>query len=268
MTANNLLQIILRQILLLVGDMSDTFVTFGRLMLTARGPQHACVDFLQGQLAGEFAELGDAPTASARLSRQGRVVALVDVQRDGDEYLLYCETSLVPALHRSLLPYAAVSRVQIARDEGTYLLEHPNEPSRRFVSTANPNANCLTFQQVIDSPAPLFTLDASELFTAHELMLPELNITSLTKGCYLGQEIVARMEGRSSKRYRLAKAERKSGPSAEVGDRLKNASFPGAAARIVLLSSDSKSALVSVSVDLAEGEEVSGESSSWQIVTA
>lgn len=44
---------------------------------------------------------------------------------------------------------------------------------------------------------PEITANMSELWTAHQLNLTRLNFVNFEKGCYLGQEIVARMEYRA-----------------------------------------------------------------------
>lgn len=47
--------------------------------------------------------------------------------------------------------------------------------------------------QNIKAGIPSLSLNTIDLFTPHQLNLPALNAVSFTKGCYTGQEIVARM---------------------------------------------------------------------------
>lgn len=46
----------------------------------------------------------------------------------------------------------------------------------------------------IQAGLPSISLASQGLFTPHELKLPDLNGVSFSKGCYIGQEIVARMQ--------------------------------------------------------------------------
>jgi tRNA-modifying protein YgfZ len=55
---------------------------------------------------------------------------------------------------------------------------------------------------LIESRIPIITLNTSEFFTIHELNLQTLAV-SFTKGCYTGQEIVARTEYRATLKQHL-----------------------------------------------------------------
>ena len=63
----------------------------------------------------------------------------------------------------------------------------------------------------IEAGVPLLYPETIDKFTPHDLNLQELNAVSFNKGCYTGQEIVARMEYRGTlkKRMRLISIESK-----------------------------------------------------------
>lgn len=50
---------------------------------------------------------------------------------------------------------------------------------------------------------PTIYPETSEKFLPHELLLPQLNAISFEKGCYTGQEIIARMQYRGKAKYQL-----------------------------------------------------------------
>lgn len=71
----------------------------------------------------------------------------------------------------------------------------------------NPSINCEAYSEStyshwlearMCSGLPEIFYETSELWTAHQLNLPRLNFIDFDKGCYLGQEIVARMEFRAT----------------------------------------------------------------------
>lgn len=55
----------------------------------------------------------------------------------------------------------------------------------------------------IQAGIPEIWAESSEQFLPHDLNLPELNAVSFSKGCYRGQEIIARMEYRGNLKKRM-----------------------------------------------------------------
>ena len=56
---------------------------------------------------------------------------------------------------------------------------------------------------LINHGIPTIMPETSEVFTAHDLNLPELQAVSFKKGCYTGQEIVARMQYKAKLKQHL-----------------------------------------------------------------
>ena len=59
----------------------------------------------------------------------------------------------------------------------------------------------------IQAGIPAIYPETSEKFLPHEINLPQLNAVNFKKGCYTGQEIIARMEYRGKLKNHLYKAE-------------------------------------------------------------
>ncbi len=72
---------------------------------------------------------------------------------------------------------------------------------------------------LIDAGIPTITADTSEQYTPHMLNLDRIGAVSFDKGCYTGQEIVARTEHRGQSKRRLRRYRLETG-EAHVGDRL------------------------------------------------
>ena len=117
-----------------------------------------CTDFMQGQFSGDFSALQSSHQAltSARLSRQGRVVALVEVVRLEEDkgFELWCEASVVDLLYKSLLPYAAVSRATLAKNEQVFLRSATGSTYQPASSKPH-DKTLLTLERAIDLSLPL-----------------------------------------------------------------------------------------------------------------
>lgn len=74
----------------------------------------------------------------------------------------------------------------------------------------------------IQAGLPTITLATQGLFTPHDLKLPTLNGVSFSKGCYIGQEIVARMQYLGKSKQHTYQIELETNDTPEVGAILKN----------------------------------------------
>lgn len=147
------------------------------LVLAVSGPD-AC-KFLQGQFTCDVAALTlGQSTLGAYCNIKGRVESLFNLRRDSDDYVLSMHPDLLQPTLQELKKYSVFSKVQLN------LLEQEIAPADEV--------------QEIYAKIPALYPQTVGLFFPHDLNLPELGAVSFTKGCYRGQEIVARMQHRGN----------------------------------------------------------------------
>lgn len=135
--------------------------------------------FLQGQLTCDVIALADGQSSlGAYCNIKGKIESLFTIQRFGDEFILSMHPDLVAPMMQELKKYAVFSKVNME------IVEQP------FSSTDNA-------AEILAKIPALFPQTVGEFFP-HDLNLPALGAVSFTKGCYRGQEIVARMQHRGN----------------------------------------------------------------------
>lgn len=199
------------------------------------------VDFLQGQLTCDVARLPLGVTQlAAYATQQGRVIAILRLVRHGDAIDALLPAELAPALITRLRKFVLRAKVEIERLEGWSAAWLTPDRARSPTSTASTHAEpaSLAFQHpdgrlVVARPAssiadptaenrwqaadiaaglPQILAATTEHFVPQMLNLDLLDAISFTKGCYTGQEIVARTQNlgrikRRTLRYAVAAAE-------------------------------------------------------------
>lgn len=155
------------------------------LAISVRGPDSS--KFLQGQLTCDVAALEDGQsTLGAYCNIKGKVESLFYLIRNGDAYFLYPPPDLAEPTLNELKKYAVFSKVALNLCE----IPLPPELAR-------------SEEQEILAQIPKLYPETVGLFFPHDLNLPELDAVSFTKGCYRGQEIVARMQHRGNLKRRM-----------------------------------------------------------------
>jgi folate-binding protein YgfZ len=135
--------------------------------------------FLQGQLTCNLEEiLPGQNVLAAHCNPQGRIISLFQLLFLNDQYYLLMPASLLPIAQAALKKYAVFFKVT--------LNDMSNDESLKK----------LIDQPTIESGIPHIYPETSEKFLPHELNLHKLNAISFNKGCYTGQEIIARMQYR------------------------------------------------------------------------
>lgn len=184
--------------------------------------------FLQGQLTCNLDEI--TPTQSrlgAYCDIKGRVIAVFRIIQIDNKYHLILNKNLVDKTAKILGKYAVFSRVTLDKanpfsahigvmeKQSGHFPENIDEVITQNGQTiiripgAQPRWEILKHNRESPTPPhsaenweahnilagiPNLTVTTSGEFTAHKLGLIRLNAVSFTKGCYLGQEIVARTQ--------------------------------------------------------------------------
>jgi folate-binding protein YgfZ len=168
--------------------------------------------FLQAQLTAHLAGLKPpAATFSAYCTPKGQVVATLLVAPQDDHWLLVVESTLREVLLRRLQTFILRDDVRIEpvnshglfvedpsdfRVDSLILLEPRSLPLQYAVSgiksVPNPEAMARWRRQELISGIAWLNQPTSEKFIPQMLGLDAIGAVSFTKGCYPGQEIIAR----------------------------------------------------------------------------
>jgi len=126
-------------------------------------------NFLQGQMTCDVIELEENNgTCGAFCNAKGRVISTFYLLKTQSEFLFILPNSLLSVIHERLKRYKLRAKVEI--NESDFDINTFNLPNN----------------------LPWLTHETSEEFLPQWLNLDKLGGISFTKGCYTGQEIVAR----------------------------------------------------------------------------
>lgn len=179
--------------------------------------------FLQSQLSSDLKPLSDGDAQwSALLNPQGRVIAFFGLFRvDAECYRLLMPTHAIEATIAHLRRFQLRSKLTLSADPtaagGGWVAAGPAphgslQTATRWFATApdlapdvDPATQTRWAVADIDEGLTWLSADQREQFVAQMLGLEQLGALSLRKGCYPGQEIVARAHYRGAVKRRLAK---------------------------------------------------------------
>ncbi len=186
----------------------------GRAVIAVRGPEAA--HFLHNLLTADIDHLAEGEaTYAALLTPQGKILFDMLVLKQGDGFLIDCAAAQRADLLKRLAMYKLRAKVEIAaRDDlavrvspvavpGGYRDPRSEAIGWRVIGAPGGEAEgyeaaCIA-AGLADSAADL----GSGEFFPHEANLDQLGGVSFKKGCYVGQEVVSRMEHRGTARSRI-----------------------------------------------------------------
>lgn len=189
--------------------------------------------FLQGQLSNDVAQLKELGwQLSCYCNQKGRIIAFLWLAFFGDAYYLCLPSSSMALTLAELKKFGAFSKVQIQVSEDlklaaifdenaanvreNVLVEMNYAPmlSLALVETELTSPTYIEPEQWklanINNELPIISQEQQEKFTPHQLNLQTKNALAFKKGCYRGQEIVARMEYLGKLKQQLYRVEIKS----------------------------------------------------------
>ncbi len=160
------------------------------------------LDFLQGQLSNDLRNLEQgASMRCAWCNPKGRVICLLRVSKNEDGYALLLPTELCEDVVKRLTMFRFRAKVEFETEEAV---------------------NSADSAQLIRDGIPYIGNDQSEKFTAHMLNLDLLGAIDFDKGCYTGQEIIARTHYKGATKRRTLRFE--SEVPVSVGDKVSDGS--------------------------------------------
>ncbi|MBA3660679.1 MAG: folate-binding protein YgfZ [Gammaproteobacteria bacterium] len=192
--------------------------------------------FLQGQLTCDVLQLeNNHGHFGAHCTPQGRVIFLFYIFKESDEFYLLLPKVMAPIAIQALKKYAAfyaaditiVDKFMIYGVSGHLLLVHPHLiripiDSNRFIYLSSLSQEQALLEKLfsekteiketdwhllnLEACIPSIYPETSRQFLPHEINLQHLTALSFSKGCYTGQEIIARMHYRGKLKMQLYQA--------------------------------------------------------------
>ena len=204
-------------------------------LLRFRGPD--AVKFLQGQLSNDMTALGNERLMLAGLHNpQGRVLALLQLAALAPDHIVaLLPTELAETTLATLRRYVLRARVTISNDSSPAVLAELAAQSPCAASALS----AATRAADLAAGLPQVYAATSGEFVAQMLNLDCVGAISFNKGCYTGQEIIARAHYRGRMKRRMQRFV-SNGPAALV---------PGQSITL----GDGRSAQVVDAVTLADG---------------
>ena len=211
--------------------------------------------FLQGQLTCDLNDI--SPTATrlgAHCNPQGRMISLFRIVFFQENYYLLMPKTLIPYAINGLKKYAVFYQVELQDVSDQWqIVGYVGDQLKNYIQGVPENINELTtledgflfkisqkryvmignlvFLKEIPeisenewkyldilSSLPAIYPETSEKLLPHEINLPALNGVSFSKGCYTGQEIIARMQYRGKLKTELTSAHITSETPPTLGD--------------------------------------------------
>lgn len=173
--------------------------------------------FLQNLLTADIDHLAPAAaTYAALLSPQGKILSDIFVVAEADSFLIDCAASQKADLVKKLTLYKLRAAVTIADLPDKTIRVSPAEIPDGW---RDPRLSSMGWRGLSDrtsAPSPDYDaariaagladsdadIGTNQLFP-HEANLDQLGGVSFDKGCYIGQEVVSRMEHRGTARSRI-----------------------------------------------------------------
>jgi tRNA-modifying protein YgfZ len=188
-----------------------------RAFARAAGPE--AEDFLQRMLSNDVAALAPGESCDALLlTAKARVIApLRVVRRAADDFLLMTEPELGETVRTQLLRMRFAAKVDVEPEEHESWLVLGGEE----VLDERPEGDEVSAEEYerwrIESGIPRWGAEIDERVLPAEAGLTETHV-SFTKGCYPGQEPIARQHyrGKVNRRLRVLEIEGEAAPDDEV----------------------------------------------------
>lgn len=204
--------------------MTKTAILEDRAVIAAQGPD--AHSLLNGLVTNDLEPLeAGKPVYAALLTPQGKVqFDFLIVKGAGEnEYLLDCWAEAVDALLKRLMIYRLRAKVTLERREMRIVAAWDGEAALPGIAYADPRLAALGTRAFVLTSELAETNASAADYTAHRLRLgvpvardfgfetcfaleadlADLHAVSFTKGCYVGQELTARMKHRGTARKRL-----------------------------------------------------------------
>lgn len=233
----------------------------GRAVLSVTGADAA--HFLHNLLTADVEHLGEGQaTLAALLSPQGKILFDMLVLRQGGGFLIDCAAGQRADLAKRLAMYRLRAKVEVAPRDDLHVSVSPGPIPGGY---RDPRSEAIGWRVAGPEGRPAQGYEAARIalgladsaadlgsgeFFPHEANLDQLGGVNFKKGCYVGQEVVSRMEHRGTARSRILPV-RLEGDAPPKGTEIRS----GGKQVGTLLSAAGRDALALIRLDrLAEAE--------------
>ncbi len=173
------------------------------------------VSFLQGYLTGDLEQIKlESAIPMALTEIKGRVIANGWVFGSGERVSMIVHTSVVDLVREHLSRYIVFARCELedANQDNLDLSEIPSDFPVALAPfgwglTQSDETKTELDRLTVGAMYPVVRSVTSGMFLPQMLNLTQHGAVSFTKGCYLGQEIIARAEHRGQVKRQLFKSE-------------------------------------------------------------
>ena len=150
-------------------------------------------EFLQGQITNDVnLASSDKMLRSAICNVKGRVLAVFKILKVGTDFHIFLNKSIAEKFKSHLEKYSVFYKTKI---------ELINQSSKNIEITSESDFRLRCIEEgFVDINESI-----SESFTPHELNYQNLGLINFEKGCFTGQEVIARMHYRGKLKFGLAK---------------------------------------------------------------
>lgn len=156
-------------------------------------------EFLQGQLTCHMDEITpNHSSLAAHCNPKGRIISFFRIFMLDGQYYLQMPASIIPITIAALKKYAVFYKVELVHEPSNSKVIYCGDTIPADMTSKKP-WNYFDIMQNIPNIYP----ETTEKFLPHELNLQNLNAISFNKGCYTGQEIIARMQYRGKLKTHL-----------------------------------------------------------------
>ena len=180
---------------------------------------------LQGQLTCDLENLKENETTwGAHCNPKGRIISLFHLFRQQTDYYLLMQQTMLPLAFAALKKYAIFYQVELAQinDQTVFLSPIPTidtgmikffvNHNQIYYMAYKPNLKQVEKNEqswkkiLIDHFIPTLYPETSGKLLPHDIYLDKLNGLCFNKGCYTGQEIIARMHYLGKRKNQLYRA--------------------------------------------------------------
>jgi len=234
--------------------------------------------FLQGQLSNDITHLGEDSShqLSAYCNPKGRMLALFHVLKFNGAYFLVAPCAVMDKVLPRLKMFVMRSAVEIKPAEdlsllgllapgltddelttivgtGMHIARHQNDPERYFLLTSGKineplkpynEWNRLDIQQSL----PQLYIESYEALIPQSANLDIVGGVNFKKGCFPGQEIIARVKYRGKPKTRMIGVKLSGNEPVEVGTPIYVDQRDRSAGEVINVASDAENTLLSISV--------------------
>ena len=178
--------------------------------------------FLQGQLTNDVKLASDkTPQKQLLCNIKGQIVAKLLLLKQGSNFQLICPKDLIEPVINLLKKTALLSKVVLTEDSYTPVYGMITNENPSYISLEKPDLPKKEeiywhYRQLQDKEFSIYP-STSKLFLPHHLSLETQGWISFNKGCYRGQEIIARMHYRGKSKYGIVQWIQQQDPQIQPG---------------------------------------------------